>query len=31
MHTPLSPVIANLYMEDFETKAIEKATHKPTC
>ena len=31
MGSPLSPVIANFYMEDFETKAIEKATHKPAC
>jgi hypothetical protein len=28
---PLSPVIPNFYMEDFEKKAIEKATHKPAC
>jgi len=31
MGFPLSPVIANFYMEYFETKAIEKATHKPAC
>jgi len=31
MGSPLSPVIANFYMEDFETKAIEKAIHKPAC
>jgi hypothetical protein len=31
MGSPLSPVIANFYMEDFERKAIEQATHKPTC
>ena len=31
MGSPLSPVIANFYMEDFEMKAIEKATHKPAC
>ena len=31
MGSPLSAVIANFYMEDFETKAIEKATHKPAC
>ena len=31
MGSPLSPVIANFYKEDFETKAIEKATHKPAC
>jgi len=31
MGSPLSPVIANFYMDDFEMKAIEKATHKPAC
>ena len=31
MGSPLSPVIANFYMEDFEMKAIKKATHKPAC
>jgi hypothetical protein len=31
MGSPLSPVIANFYMEDFEMKAIETATHKPAC
>jgi len=31
MGSPLSPVIAIFYMEDFERKAIEKATHKPSC
>jgi len=31
MGSPLSPVIASFYMEDFETKAIEKATHKSAC
>ena len=31
MGSPLSPVIANFCMEDFETKAISLATHKPTC
>ena len=29
MGSPLSPVIANFFMEDFEKKAIEQATHKP--
>jgi hypothetical protein len=29
--SPLSPVIANFYMEGFEKKAIEQAAHKPTC
>jgi hypothetical protein len=28
MDSPLSPVIANFFMEDFEKKAIEQATHK---
>jgi len=27
----LTPVIANSFMEDIETKAIEKASHKPAC
>jgi hypothetical protein len=31
MGSPLSPVIANFYMEDFEKTAIEQATHKPAC
>ena len=31
MDTPLSPVIANFYMEEFEKNAIETATHKPAC
>ena len=31
MGSPLSLVIANFYMEDFETKTIEKASHKPAC
>ncbi|XP_058045388.1 P2Y purinoceptor 1 isoform X3 [Ahaetulla prasina] len=29
MGSPLSPVIANLYMEHFETQALEKSDHKP--
>jgi retron-type reverse transcriptase len=29
--SPLSPVIANIYIENFEIKAIETATHKPAC
>jgi hypothetical protein len=31
MGSPLLPVIVNFLMEDFEKKAIELATHKPTC
>ena len=31
MGSPHSPVIANFFMEDFEKKAIEQATHKPVC
>ena len=29
--SPLSPVIANFFMEEFEKKAIEQAAHKPVC
>ena len=29
--SPLSPVIANFFMEDFEKKTIDQATHKPVC
>ena len=29
MGSPLSPVIANLYMEELEEKAIQEAEHKP--
>jgi hypothetical protein len=31
MGSPLSLVIANFFMEDFENKAIEQATQKPVC
>jgi hypothetical protein len=31
MGSPLSPVIARLFMEDFEKKAIEEEVHKPIC
>ena len=31
MGSPLSPVLANIFMEDFETKAIETYPFKPTC
>ncbi|KAK9890114.1 hypothetical protein WA026_008924 [Henosepilachna vigintioctopunctata] len=30
MGSPLSPVIANLFMEQFEERAIETSKHKPT-
>jgi hypothetical protein len=29
MGSPLSPVIANFFVEDFEKKPIEQAAHKP--
>jgi len=31
MGSPLSPVIANFFIEDFEKKATEQAKHKPVC
>ena len=31
MGSPLSPVIANFFMEDFKEKALNQATLKPTC
>jgi len=31
MGSSLSPVIANFYMENFESRAIQQATYKPTC
>jgi hypothetical protein len=31
MGSPLSPGIANFFMEDFEKQAIKQATHKPVC
>jgi len=31
MGSPLSTVIPNFFMENFEKKAIEQATHKPVC
>jgi hypothetical protein len=31
MGSPLFPVIADFFMEDFEAKAIQLATNKPTC
>ena len=30
MGSPLSPIVANIYMEHFETKAIETAPHPPS-
>ena len=29
MGSPISPIVTNLYMEDFETKAIKTAEHPP--
>jgi len=29
MDSPLSPVINNFFMDDFEKKVLEQATHKP--
>jgi retron-type reverse transcriptase len=31
MGSPLSPVIANFNMEDFEERALDLAPHKPLC
>jgi len=31
MGSPLSPVITNFFMEDFEDTALAQATHKPLC
>ena len=31
MGSPLSPVIASFFMEDFEKRAIEQEPHKPVC
>jgi hypothetical protein len=31
MGSPLSPVITNFYMEDFEERALDLAPHKPLC
>ena len=30
MGSPISPIVVNLYMEDFETKAISSAVHPPS-
>ena len=29
MGSPISPIVANLFMEDFDTKAINTAHHSP--
>jgi hypothetical protein len=29
MGSPLSPIITNFFMEDFEERALAQATHKP--
>ena len=29
MGSPISPIVANLYMEDLESKAIQSAPHPP--
>ena len=31
MGSPISPIVANLYMEDFEIKAISSAEYPPSC
>jgi hypothetical protein len=31
MGSPLSPVIGNFYMEDFEERALDLATHNSLC
>jgi hypothetical protein len=31
MGSPLSPVIADFFMEEYEVKAIQLATNKPSC
>jgi len=31
MGSPLSPVTANFFLEDFEKKSLEQARHKPVC
>jgi hypothetical protein len=31
MGSPLSPVICNVFMDDFEERALEQAIHKPLC
>ena len=30
MGSPISPIVANLYMEDFEIKAISSVVHPPS-
>ena len=29
MGSPLSPIVANIFMEEFETSALQQATHQP--
>ena len=31
MDSPMSPVFAKFFMEDFEERALNQATHMPTC
>jgi len=31
MGSPLSPVIASFFMEDYEQKVLEQVTYKPVC
>ena len=31
MGFPISPFIANLFMEEFKVKALSTASHPPTC
>ena len=31
MGSPISPIVANLYMEDFGIKAISSAEYPPSC
>ena len=31
MSSPLSPIVANIFMEQFEKEALETAPHLPVC
>ena len=31
MGSPISPIIANLFMEDLETRALNTSQHPPHC